>query len=51
MEIQKVRFWGTIGVCALVVLGSAGCATKKMVRQNVQSLDTKILGVDQIVDQ
>jgi hypothetical protein len=35
----------------LLVLFTMGCATKKMVRQNVQDLETKIGAVDKKVDQ
>ena len=40
-----------IGVAGLVVLSTAGCATKKMVRQNVDELETKINRVDHKVDE
>jgi OmpA-OmpF porin, OOP family len=40
-----------IGVTMLLMLFTMGCATKKMVRQNVQNLEAKIGGVDKKVDQ
>jgi len=40
-----------IGVAGLLVLCTAGCATKKMVRQNVDELETKINRVDHKVDE
>ncbi len=40
-----------IGVAGLVVLSTAGCATKKMVRQDVDELETKIDRVDHKVDE
>jgi OmpA-OmpF porin, OOP family len=40
-----------IGVAGLLVLSTVGCATKKMVRQNVDELESKINTVDHKVDE
>ena len=40
-----------VGTVLLLVLLTAGCATKKFVRQNVSNLETKIGGVDKKVDE
>ncbi len=40
-----------VGTALLLVLLTAGCATKKFVRQNVSNLETKISGVDKKVDE
>lgn len=39
-----------VGTASLLILLTAGCATKKFVRQNVSDLETKIGGVDKKVD-
>src|SRR5215469_1435163 len=55
MEIAKNNEVRTrvaaIGVAGLLVLSTVGCATKKMVRQNVDELQTKINQVDHKVDE
>jgi OmpA-OmpF porin, OOP family len=40
-----------IGVAGLLVLSTVGCATKKMLRQSVDELETKINRVDHKVDE
>jgi outer membrane protein OmpA-like peptidoglycan-associated protein len=40
-----------MGVTGLLVLATMGCATKKMVRQNVEDLEAKIHRVDSKVDE
>src|SRR5215472_2118415 len=40
-----------IGVGGLLILSTVGCATKKMVRQNVDQLETKINNVDKKSDE
>ncbi len=40
-----------VGTASLLILLTAGCATKKFVRENVSNLETKIGGVDKKVDE
>jgi OmpA-OmpF porin, OOP family len=41
----------TVGIAFLLILLSAGCATKKYVQENVSNLETKINGVDKKTDE
>jgi len=46
MDSYGMRRFGIAALGALVALSTLGCATKKMVRQNVHELDTKLAGVN-----
>lgn len=48
---MSTRMMVAAGTASLLIVLTAGCATKKFVRQNVSDLETKIGGVDKKVDQ
>jgi len=48
---MKRRGMKAVGIVALLALVTAGCATKKFVRENVSDLETKIGTVDKKYDQ
>lgn len=51
MGSYNVRLLGIVALGALVALSSIGCATKKMVRQDVDQLNTKLASVNTDMNQ
>ena len=51
MDSHNVRRFGIVALGVLVALSTIGCATKKMVRQNVQQLDAKLTNTNNTMNQ
>jgi outer membrane protein OmpA-like peptidoglycan-associated protein len=51
MDSYNARRLGIVVLGALVALSTIGCATKKMVRQNVQQMDTKLANENKMMTQ
>jgi len=51
MDSYDARRLGIVVFGALVALSTVGCATKKMVRQNVQQMDTKLANENKMMTQ
>lgn len=51
MDSYGVRRFGVVALGVLVALATVGCATKKMVRQDVDQLNTKLTNLNNTMDQ